>query len=55
MTGLVLAFLLPASVAPKLMGVAAATDSLVALGWAIVLPVFGMIFFWRAEATYGRN
>ncbi len=33
MTGLVLAFLLPASVAPKLMGVAAATDSLVALGW----------------------
>ncbi len=28
---------------------------LVAAGWAILLPVFGMIFFWRAEATYGRN
>lgn len=28
---------------------------LVALGWAILLPMFGMIFFWRAEATYGRN
>ena len=28
---------------------------LVAVGWAIVLPVVGMIFFWRAEATYGRN
>lgn len=31
------------------------TSWLVALGWAIVLPVVGMIFFWRAEATYGRN
>ena len=31
------------------------TTWLVALGWAIVLPVFGIIFFWRAEATYGRN
>ncbi len=31
------------------------TSWLVALGWAILLPVFGMIFFWRAEATYGRN
>ena len=28
---------------------------LVAAGWAIVLPVVGLIFFWRAEATYGRN
>jgi len=27
----------------------------VALGWAIILPVGGLIFFWRAEATYGRN
>ncbi|MEE6289005.1 ABC transporter permease [Georgenia sp. MJ173] len=31
------------------------TSWLVAAGWAIVLPVVGMIFFWRAEATYGRN
>lgn len=28
---------------------------LAALGWAIILPIVGMIFFWRAEATYGRN
>lgn len=32
-----------------------ATSWLVALGWAIVLSVIGLIFFWRAEATYGRN
>lgn len=31
------------------------TTWLVALGWALVLPVAGMIYFWRAEATYGRN
>lgn len=32
-----------------------ATSWFVAAGWAIVLPVVGLIFFWRAEATYGRN
>ena len=32
-----------------------ATTWYVALGWAIVLPLVGFIFFWRAEATYGRN
>lgn len=31
------------------------TSWIVAAGWAIGLPVLGMIFFWRAEATYGRN
>lgn len=31
------------------------TSWLVALGWAILLPVVGIVFFWRAEATYGRN
>lgn len=31
------------------------TSWLVAAGWAIVLPVVGLIYFWRAEATYGRN
>jgi hypothetical protein len=34
MTGLLLAFLLPASVAPKLTGAQAAVDSLTAIGWA---------------------
>jgi DoxX-like family len=33
MTALLLAFLLPASVAPKLMGAQAALDPLVAIGW----------------------
>lgn len=33
MTGLLLAFLLPASVAPKLMGAQVAVDSLTAIGW----------------------
>lgn len=27
----------------------------VAAVWAIVLPIGGLIYFWRAEATYGRN
>lgn len=31
------------------------TSWLVAAGWAIVLPIVGLISFWRAEATYGRN
>lgn len=31
------------------------TSWLVALGWAILLPAVGIVFFWRAEATYGRN
>lgn len=31
------------------------TSWLVALAWAVVLTVCGMVFFWRAEATYGRN
>jgi teichoic acid transport system permease protein len=31
------------------------TSWFVALGWAVVLPTVGIIFFWRAEATYGRN
>ena len=31
------------------------TTWLVAVGWAIILPVFGTLFFWQAEATYGRN
>jgi hypothetical protein len=34
MTGLLLAFLLPASVAPKLMGMDAATEALTAIGWS---------------------
>jgi teichoic acid transport system permease protein len=25
-----------------------------ALGWAILLPTVGFLFFWRAEARYGR-
>ncbi len=33
LTALLLLFLLPASVAPKLMGAAAAADSLTAIGW----------------------
>lgn len=33
MTGLLLAFLLPASVAPKLMGAQVAVDALVQIGW----------------------
>lgn len=33
MTGLLLAFLLPASVAPKLMGAQVAIDALVQIGW----------------------
>lgn len=33
MTALLLVFLLPASVAPKLLGMAAAVDSLTAIGW----------------------
>lgn len=28
---------------------------LVGLAWAILLPVGGMIFFWRGESTYGRG
>ena len=31
------------------------TTWLVALGWAVVLPVFGLLFFWRGEGTYGRG
>ncbi|MDD9205941.1 ABC transporter permease [Georgenia sp. 10Sc9-8] len=31
------------------------TSWLVAAGWALLLPVAGMTYFWRAEATYGRN
>ena len=27
---------------------------LAALAWAVVLPVVGLVFFWRGEATYGR-
>ena len=34
MTGLLVAFMLAASVAPKLMGAAAAVDSLTAIGWS---------------------
>ena len=34
MTGLLLAFLLPASVAPKLMGAQVAVDALTAIGWS---------------------
>jgi teichoic acid transport system permease protein len=30
------------------------TNWLIALGWAIVLPTAGFVFFWRAEARYGR-
>lgn len=26
-----------------------------AAGWAVILPIVGLIYFWRAEATYGRN
>ena len=33
MTGLLLAFLLPASVAPKLLGMQAAVDALMQIGW----------------------
>ena len=41
MTGLLLAFLLPASVAPKLLGMPAATDALAAIGWptSLALPI----------------
>lgn len=39
MTGLLLAFLLPASVAPKLMGAQVAVDALVQIGW----PTAGLL------------
>lgn len=28
---------------------------LIGLGWAVLLPVTGLIFFWRGESTYGRG
>lgn len=39
MTGLLMAFLLPASVAPKLMGAQVAVDALVQIGW----PTAGLL------------
>lgn len=31
------------------------TTWLVSLGWAVALPMFGLLFFWRGEGTYGRG
>lgn len=28
---------------------------LIAAAWAVILPIIGIIVFWSAEATYGRN
>jgi teichoic acid transport system permease protein len=28
---------------------------LMCIGWAIVMPIFGLIFFWQAEEVYGRD
>ena len=47
MTILLLAFLLPASVAPKLLGMAAATDALTSIGWpasyAVALGILELV------------
>ena len=32
-----------------------ALNWLIGLGWAVLLPVAGLIFFWRGESTYGRG
>ena len=31
------------------------TTWLVGLAWAVVLPVIGLLYFWRGEGTYGRG
>lgn len=28
---------------------------LLCIGWAVVLPIFGIVFFWKAEEVYGRD
>lgn len=28
---------------------------LMCIGWAVVMPIFGLIFFWQAEEVYGRD
>lgn len=32
-----------------------AINWLIGLGWAILLPAAGLLFFWRGESTYGRG
>ncbi|MFO1503593.1 MAG: DoxX family protein [Steroidobacteraceae bacterium] len=61
LTGLLLLFLLPASVAPKLLGAQAAVDSLAAIGWpAGWLAALGalelvllLLFAWPRTALLG--
>lgn len=28
---------------------------LLCIGWAVVMPAFGLVFFWKAEEVYGRD
>jgi len=61
LTALILLFLLPASVAPKLMGAQAAVDSLTAIGWSTgYLAALGilellllLLFVWPRTALLG--
>jgi hypothetical protein len=61
LTALLLLFLLPASVAPKLMGAQAAVDSLTAIGWStsylaalgILELVLLLLFVWPRTALLG--
>ncbi len=61
MTGLLLAFLLPASVAPKLMGAQVAVDSLTAIGWppgylallGVLELVLVLLFAWPRTGPLG--
>jgi len=61
LTALLLLFLLPASVAPKLMGAQAAVDSLTAIGWptryltllGVVELVLLLLFVWPRTALPG--
>ena len=61
LTGLLLLFLLPASVAPKLMGAQAAVDSLTAIGWpttylfalGILELALLLLFAWPRTAVLG--
>lgn len=48
MTALLLAFLLPASVAPKLMGAQVAVDALVAIDWPTGYLLALGVFLWVA-------
>jgi hypothetical protein len=61
MTGLLLAFLLPASVAPKFLGLQAAVDALTQIGWSpgyltmlgVLELVFVLLFAWPRTGPLG--